>query len=988
MQKHQLFLWQLLPAYCRLVALGIFIFLSASLVNAQTSNWRAEADSMQQVIRAVEDTTVRLAAEINTWKKQGTARLSGAQQTRWALRLASLNRGYQTLIAFSDRGERARRLMPKEFAKRYGVLAKENDEISARLAHLQFVADLLDADRAIYTITDSLRFAVGSSQTIKNRLNQGNRSFGIQYGIFAEMNAIYVDPQRNRRTRGRYLQLREQKNFIEANQDQARELSLQAKRLLQDATLQRLAAQSDVAVLFANSVTALGAVVDPAADLTTRTFFNLSQFFGNFVGTYLFKIGSVFGIGASRGHAVPAFHRYYPHPAGRKKGVHPAKVKEIARGLRAGDILFDKTRFAITDKLIPGYFGHVAIYLESYEALQELGVFDSATMRQATNGMTAAAIDAQIEAYAVELTAIPDQEEWVRLGIMRHRTFAKNFNPLLFEALYRLKYDRENVIEALRDGQGISGHEGGVTVNSLAHFLYVDDFAAMRLRPGNWSAAQYRQNLASFLALALLQYGKPYDFQFDVNTLDAIICSELIYQSFVDIDFKTGKSLASYTIAPDQVAQEGGIKTALDTLRLDPPFELLQWYADGVALYPARATANDTLPNRAFMAMVREEYGGLNLLTPLERKQYDDFYETAKRERAHESDSLSKLPAGEILVRSASTNKDERRRQNFYINLNRRLEQAAASGKSEAEIEQIKKREIEKFEQEESNERVQAVAADFKTWRSGAAYQPSYVDLYSGPARFWLSVFRSASLADDDGFGRGLDLQLAITNELPQPSRLYSQHYAFLPFYAQFFDRRGKSHKALQGGAMLARISRRFTQGDYIEMNALTWRNDAYATSLRPFTLEAGGDKGVLDAVLKLTTLGNGNYQRGFYFGESGGIEVLPYEARNHKRALTVANFYYGGRAQLTLGKLRWYATGKLGARLGNFYERKKQTRNTDFPPLRSWKFGLEFLHNTLYRPTGLRLEFEVSEDDARFIQGRLQKDRQARLSLRWSVHD
>ncbi|MCG3120892.1 MAG: hypothetical protein ALAOOOJD_03787 [bacterium] len=752
-------------------------------------------------------------------------------------------------------------------------------------------------------------------------------------------------------------------------------------------------------MLWANSLTALGAIADPAADLTAHTFRNLSQFFGNLVGDYFFKIAGLFGIGESRGHALPDFYRYYPHPAGPRQGLHPAKVAALAKKLRAGDVLFDKTRFAITDKLIPGYFGHVAIYLESYETLQQLGVLESTTMRLATNGMTAEELNRRVEAYAAEFAAISEKEEWVRFSIMRHRLFTQTFNgqslnPLLFEALYRLRYAHENVLEALRDGQAVSSHEGGVTLNRLAHFFYIDDFAAARLRPGNLNTTQYNENLARFLALALLQYGKPYDFQFDVNTLDAIVCSELIYQSFVDIDFKTGKSLASYTIAPDQVAQEVGVKTGLDTLTLAPPFELLQWYAEAAPLYPAgdSSAAVDSLVNRAFMAMVREEYGGLNLLAPFARKQFDLIYERAKQERDREHERLRQLPATATTLAAKSFDlAAERRLHNFYLNLTRQLEQARAAGKTETEIAEFQQREIAAFVQAAtpaSSERIVAVMKDFQNWQAGAAYNPSYVDLYSGKARFLLSIFRSASFTDDNGFGRGLDLQLAATNEMPQQSLIYSQQYAFFPLHLQFFNNSGAVHKTVQGGAMLARLARRFTQGDYIEMSALEWRNDAYTTSYLPFTLEAGGDKGPLDAVLQLTTIGNGDYQHGGYIGEIGRVELAPFERRHQQHTFTIANLFYGARAQMTFGKFRLFATGRLGARLGEFAARKNQNLATRFPPLRTWTFGVELAGTTLYRPTRHRLEFQVIEDDARFIQGRLQKDRQARLAYRWSVNE
>jgi hypothetical protein len=978
---------------------------------AQPPNWPAEVDSIRPSIKTMEEASARLIAEIEAWKKQGRQKLTGAQQVRWSSLMAELNQNYQTLVSFSDRGEAARRLSPKELVKRFALPnAIGNKDLSARY-HLQLLTLLLAADRALYATFDSLRATVGNSLAIRNRLNEGNRSFGLQYGIFEEMTAAFFDPTRHRRTRSRFLQLRGRKNFLDAIiKKEDFELYHAANHLLDDPTLQRIASRNDASVLFASSIAAAGSIIDPAGDLVARTMHNFSQFFGNLVGTNLFRVADFLGIGESRGHAEPAFHKYYPHPEGRAKGVHPAKVAEMEGSLRPGDILFEKNRFAITDKLIPGYFGHVAIYLGSYEALQALGVFDTAVMRQATNGMAAAAIDAHVEAFAREIETIPLKEAWLRLAIMRRRTQEKNFNgrplsPLLFEALYRLRYRHENVLEALRDGQTISALEGGVTLNPFAHFLYIDDFAAIRLRHGGMSEEQHRQNLARFLALGLLQYGKPYDFRFDVNTIDAIVCSELIYQSFVDIEFSTGKSLASSTISPDQVAQEAGIKTTLDTLRLAPQFELVQWHWEAMPLYPpsranapAAATTGiiDTLAFRAFMAMVREEYGGLRLLSPVERKQFESFKEKAKQEREKESERLRNLPATYTTIEpEAAGASKERALQNFYIDLQKKILQAQEAGEAQEEIAAIKQQALEKFlasqagsNAPDSSERVKALSDHFEAWRIGPAYIPSYDDLYSGKERFLLSVFRSASLADDNRLGHGVDLQFAGNNEAPRRSLIYTQYYAFLPFHVQLFDGSGTIRKTVQGGVSLARIARRYTQGDYVEMNALEWRNTAYTTLFSPFSLEAGGDKGPLDAALKLTTIGNGHHQRGVYIGELGRIELVPFETRSHRRAYTIANLFYGARAQLTLGKFRLYAKSAVGTRLGNFAEREKQNPATTFPQLRTWAFGLELSGSTLYRPTSHRLQFEVVEDDARFIQGRVQKDRRARLLYQWSVND
>ena len=246
-------------------------------------------------------------------------------------------------------------------------------------------------------------------------------------------------------------------------------------------------------------------------------------------------------------------------------------------------------------------------------------------------------------------------------------------------------------------------------------------------------------------------------------------------------------------------------------------------------------------------------------------------------------------------------------------------------------------------------------------------------------------MFRSASVLDDDAFGRGIDLQLAGNHEAPRRSELYTQRYAFLPFHLQLFDDEGKVTKRVQGGAALAAIARYYRQGDYVKMHALAWRNDAYATTLSPLTLEAGGDKGPLSALLKLMTMGNGDYRAGLYFGEHARIEVAQYEARSGKRAFTAGNLFYGGCAQLTLGKLRAYARGNLGVRVGEFGERDAHDVQKDFPEIREWSFGVEVFGASLYRDNAHRLEFSVREADARFVQGRITRDRQMRLAYSWS---
>lgn len=160
----------------------------------------------------------------------------------------------------------------------------------------------------------------------------------------------------------------------------------------------------------------------------------------------------------------------------------------LSEALRPGDILLEKTPFALTDKTIPGHFGHAAIYIGTTEQLRAVG--------------------------ALDLPAV--QERLVQIG------------------------SGHVVLEALR---------GGVVLNTLEHFMDIDDIAVLRPRYLTQDA------LRDSIGLALGSYGKRYDFDFDVNTTETIVCSELVYASYPQIDFVTKQVFTSFTISPDDIAK-------------------------------------------------------------------------------------------------------------------------------------------------------------------------------------------------------------------------------------------------------------------------------------------------------------------------------------------------------------------------------------------------------------------------------------------------
>lgn len=183
----------------------------------------------------------------------------------------------------------------------------------------------------------------------------------------------------------------------------------------------------------------------------------------------------------------------------------PELTQHIQTQLRAGDILLEKTPFRLTDSFIPGHWGHVAVWVGNEAELRALGIWDHPVVR-------------------------PYQSE-IRAG--------------------------RGVVEALRSG---------VKMNSLAHFLNVDDMAALR----HGSLPDARR--AEVIVQTLRQVGKAYDFNFDVESTDRIVCSELVYHAYGDIRWPVARHLGRATISPDNVAVEATGKG---------PFGVVALYHDG-----------------------------------------------------------------------------------------------------------------------------------------------------------------------------------------------------------------------------------------------------------------------------------------------------------------------------------------------------------------------------------------------------------------------
>ena len=225
--------------------------------------------------------------------------------------------------------------------------------------------------------------------------------------------------------------------------------------------------------------------VDALDDLGKSTLGTLSKIFGNGVGLVETRKGKLW----------------------QRQDVE----RHLLDLLQPLDLLLEKTPFRLTDYFIPGHFGHVAIWMGTYDELDQLGIWEH-----------------------------------------------KNFAGDRYRAYREMVKTGHSVLEALRTG---------VELNTLEEFLNVDDLVVLR------PAYLDQEEIAETLIRAFRQVGKAYDFNFEVETTDKIVCSELPYHVYPGIDWQTDRQLGRFTINPDHVASEAMGDSA--------PLKLVAFYHDG-----------------------------------------------------------------------------------------------------------------------------------------------------------------------------------------------------------------------------------------------------------------------------------------------------------------------------------------------------------------------------------------------------------------------
>lgn len=217
---------------------------------------------------------------------------------------------------------------------------------------------------------------------------------------------------------------------------------------------------------------------------SVRKFFKVKKNLGDRVSAFIAKItgGLSAGFGALVGSIEWREGRLYQNPEFKQT---------ILETLRPLDLVFEKKTFKLTDKTIPGHWGHVGLWLGTKEQLIDLGIWDS-----------------------VEL------------------------------APFREQIEAGNSIFEMR--------RWGMQFDSIENFLNLDEIAITRV--SNILERSQQDLKQTYLDLHA-QMNKRYDFSFDSMATTKVTCTEIIMLSYGAINWPMDRVLGRLALTPNNMAE-------------------------------------------------------------------------------------------------------------------------------------------------------------------------------------------------------------------------------------------------------------------------------------------------------------------------------------------------------------------------------------------------------------------------------------------------
>jgi hypothetical protein len=192
-------------------------------------------------------------------------------------------------------------------------------------------------------------------ERLRNVLNDPDMGFGLVANKLAEATLAANSVEIRHRARRAIEFYEQQKPLIEdAHEDSDFAYLMQ---LIDSSPSYNYTKKLRVGEIAANKFVAFERLtIDTIAETTKDGFDMVSGLFGNTVGMYESRKGKLYG--------------------------DEAALRNIKSVLQPLDIILEKTPFRLTDKLIPGHFGHVAIWTGSKAELIDAGVWDELLVKQ------------------------------------------------------------------------------------------------------------------------------------------------------------------------------------------------------------------------------------------------------------------------------------------------------------------------------------------------------------------------------------------------------------------------------------------------------------------------------------------------------------------------------------------------------------------------------------------------------------------------------
>ncbi len=191
---------------------------------------------------------------------------------------------------------------------------------------------------------------------------------------------------------------------------------------------------------------------------------------------------------------------------GHAPSIPEPRRTELIEHLTPGDVLVVRKEYAVTNYFLPGYWPHAALYLGDADALRALGLADHEHVRPRWS---------QLDPGTSSTSSAP-----------RHSPDE------------RPRY----VLEAMKDG---------VRIRSIDSPLASDSLVVLRpqIEPAD---------LAQALARGLSHEGKAYDFDFDFNRSDRLVCTEVVYRAYEgigDVQFELTRRAGRNTLSAGDLIQ-------------------------------------------------------------------------------------------------------------------------------------------------------------------------------------------------------------------------------------------------------------------------------------------------------------------------------------------------------------------------------------------------------------------------------------------------